>query len=198
MNNVSPFLPKLALNRQFVYDLMDADVPCCALGMIEVRKQKLGLLAIRPSVPIPAGASSDGFELGHSLLGGTDYEVIHFAFEFPGVATYNVLINPGSPLVKTVIGSLIEHGDYFILVIQPDDGVTVFRAGGNQNDLSGLRDNLSRTLASSTTPAQYDRTLQFFKKKPYPPGQLLNWACRDDVSYLDLAKDRLELNPSAT
>lgn len=76
MSNVSPFLPKLALNRQFVYDLMDADTPCCALGMIEVRKHQFGVLAIRPSEDLPAGTSSAGFELGHSLLGCADYEVI--------------------------------------------------------------------------------------------------------------------------
>lgn len=197
MSNVSPFLPKLALNRQFVYDLVDADAPCCALGMIEVRENQFGVLAIRPSDDFPADTSSEGFELGHSLLGSTDYEVVHFAFDFYDVATYNVLANPSSPLVKAVVRNMIQRGHYFILVIRPDNGVTVFRAGGDPNDLTGLKDNLPRVLASSTTAVQYEKALASYQQRPYPPGQLLNWVCRDNTSYLDLSTDRLELNPAA-
>lgn len=171
---------------------MDAEAPCCSLGLIEVRNQQVGLLAIRPSDVIPANATSDGFNLGHSVLGGADYEVIHFAFEFLGVGTYNVLVNHSSPVVKTVVRNIIEQGDYFIMVIQPNDGVTVFRAGSNPNDLGSLKDNLQRILDSTTTEA-----LRRFSERSHPPGQLLTWVCRNDVSYLDLTKSRIGLNPSS-
>ncbi|WP_205694438.1 hypothetical protein [Crenobacter cavernae] len=123
--------------------------------------------------------------------------MIHFAFEFHDVATFNILVNPSSPLVKAVVDNMIQQGIYFILLIRPDNGVTVFRAGGDPNDLAGLKDNLPRILASSTTAAQYENALTRFQKRPYPSGQLLNWVCRDDVSYLDLSTDWLELNPSS-
>jgi hypothetical protein len=35
-----------------------------------------------------------------------------------------------------------------------------------------------------------------FEKNPQPAGTLLNWVCRDNVEYLDLTKDRLELTPA--
>ncbi|QLG96616.1 hypothetical protein HZF02_32315 (plasmid) [Pseudomonas yamanorum] len=196
MNNASLFLPRLTLNRQFVYDLIDADSPCCALGMIEVHGHPFGVLAIRPSDEFPDNTSSEGFELGHSLLGSADYEVVHFAFEFHGATTYNVLVNPRSPLVKAVVANMIQRGHYFILVIRPDNGVTVFRAGGDSDDLAGLKENLPRILASSTTASLYENAVTRFQKRPYPPGILLTWACRDDPAYLDISSDRLDLNPS--
>ncbi|KPX67574.1 hypothetical protein ALP66_02847 [Pseudomonas amygdali pv. photiniae] len=197
MNNASLFLPRLTLNRQFVYDLIEAEVPACALGVIEVHEHQFGLLAIRPSDNFPDGTSSEGFELGHSLLGTADYEVVHFAFNFHGVDTYNVLVNPCNPLIKTVVSNMIQRGHYFILVIRPDNGVTVFRAGGDSDDLAGLKENLPRILTSSTTAAQYENAVTRFQKRPYPPGVLVTWACRDDPAYLDISNDRLDLNPSS-
>jgi hypothetical protein len=35
-----------------------------------------------------------------------------------------------------------------------------------------------------------------FRARPNPPGQLLNWVCRDQAAALDLASDRLELAPA--
>ena len=48
MDNVTHLLPKLTVNRQFIDDFLSAKPPCFALGMIEERKQKLALLALRP------------------------------------------------------------------------------------------------------------------------------------------------------
>jgi hypothetical protein len=41
--------------------------------------------------------------------------VIHFAFEFRGFETYNVLLNPSNGLVQAVVRSMVERGGYFIL-----------------------------------------------------------------------------------
>jgi len=67
MNNVHTFVPKLTVNRSFMYDFVDAEAPCFALGLVEERKQTCGLLALRPGEPIPPAVSSAGFSFGHSL-----------------------------------------------------------------------------------------------------------------------------------
>ena len=45
---------------------------------------------------------------------------------------------------------------------------------------------------STTTEAQYDKAVAFFKKNPKPPGTLLRWVCREG-DYLNLRDDRLNL-----
>ena len=130
MSNVRPLLPKLALHRQFIDDFVAARPPCFALGMIEERKQKLGLLALRSGEIIPPEIMEPGFNFGHSLLGNAHFEVVHFAFAFYGFRTYNVLINPNNPLVQVVLDIMIDSGG----ILFP-----VHRAGSVRNSLS-LRD----------------------------------------------------------
>lgn len=198
MSNVCPLLPKLAVNRQFIHDLIDAKTPCFALSLVDERKQQCGLLALRPSTAIPLNVTSRGFNFGHSLLGNAHFEVIHFAFEFYGFGIYNVLLNPNSLMVQTVVRNMVTRGDYFILVIGPDQCVTAFRAGIEAEDLVGLKENLQRIQDSTTTEAQYQTVLAKFHRHPDPPGQLLNWVCRDKAEYLNLATDRLEMTPTAS
>jgi len=192
--NVVPLLPKLALNRQLVEDLIAQDAPCFALGMVEERKQRFAALALRPGARIPSDISARGFDLGHSLLGTARFEVIHFAFEFCGFETYNVLINPNNPLVQTVVNSMIQRGKYFILVIGPDEDATAFRADVGPRDLIGLRQNIHQIQGSATTDAQYEAALAQFRRRPYPPGPMLEWVGRDRIASLDPSLDRLELS----
>jgi hypothetical protein len=198
MSNVYPLLPKLAIHRQFIDDFIAEETPCFALGMIEERKQKLGLMALRPGQAIPPEITEPGFNFGHSLLGNAHFEVVHFAFEFYGFCTYNVLINPNNPLVQTVLNTMIDSGEYFVLVMGANKGVTAFRSQIGQQDLAGLTDNLVRIKNSTTSESQYQQALNQFQKNPYPPGQLLTWACRDNAGYLDITADRLEMTPPGT
>ncbi len=197
MSNVYPLLPKLTANRQFIDDFVAARAPCFALGMIEERRQKLGLLTLRPDAIIPPEVMEAGFNFGHSLLGNDHFEVVHFAFEFYGFCTYNVLINPNNPLVQTVLDTMITSGEYIFLAIMPDQGVTAFRSKIGQENLEGLRENHERIRSSTTNDVQYQQALKLFQKHPFPPGQLLNWMCRDNVGYLDLMTDCLEMTPAA-
>ena len=197
MSNVYPLLPKLTVNRKFIDDFLAAQAPCFAIGMIEERKQKLGLLALRPGEVISHEVMEPGFNFGHSLLGNDDYLVVHFAFEFYGLGTYNVLLNPSNPLVRTMLDTMIDSGEYFFLAIGPDYDVTAFRSEIGQNNLTGLKDNLARIQRSTTNDMQYQKALRLFQKHPFPPGRLLNWVCRDDTGYLDLTVDRMEMTPTA-
>lgn len=78
MSNVTHLLPTLTVNRQFIDDFLAARTPSFALGMIEERNKKLGLLTLRPNAIIPPEIMRQGFNFGHSLLGNADAEVVHF------------------------------------------------------------------------------------------------------------------------
>lgn len=195
MGNVHRLLTALAINRQFIRDFIDADAPCFALGMLEERKQVCGFLALRPNVAIPQAVMDRGFRFGHSLMGNADFEVVHFAFEFYGFGNYNVLVNPNSPLVRTVLNAMVDSGTYFFLVIGPDQSVSTFRSEPGAQDLVGLGDNIQRINQSSTTDAQYRKAVAQYKLHPDPPGQLLTWVCRHSWKGLDTTRDRLEMRP---
>jgi len=188
-------LPVLTVNRQFMFDFVDADSPCFGLGLVEVEGKETGFLALRLDEIIPEHVLARGFRLGHQLLGSGDFEVIYFGFEFYGFKTYNVLLNPSSELVKTVLETMVESTDYFFLSMSPTGMVTTFRADIGKENLAGLKDNLDRILDSETTYEQYEQCLAKFKKAPTVPGVLVNWVCQDDEDYLDLTDDRLDLNP---
>ncbi len=189
-------LPTLTVNRQFMRAFIDADTPCFALGMVEEQGRQCGFLALRPEEEIPAAVSDVGFNFGHALFGSADFAVMHFAFEFSGFQTYNVLINPNNPLVHAVLNRMIADGDYFFFALEATGRVTAFRAEIGQETLSHVQANLARIERSTTTEAQYHRALSSFADNPEPEGILLHWVCRDNLDYLDLTKDRLELTPA--
>jgi len=197
MSNVYPLLPRLIVNGRFIGDFLAAPAPCCALGLLEERQTIRGLLALRPAEAIPPAVSNVGFNFGHSLLGTADFEVVHFAFQFYGFATYQVLLNPNNPLVRTVLKTMVASGDYFFLVLDPDQGVTAFRSDIEPQQWVGLKDHLERILRSKTTEAQYRQAVAHFQRKLKATDHYLNWVCRDTIEYLDLTQDRLEMSPSA-
>jgi hypothetical protein len=176
-------------------DFMAEESPCFALGLVEERKQLCGFLALRPAEVIPPEISGLGSNFGHALLGTTEFELIQFVFHFYGFETYNMLINPNNRLVKKVLMRMVESGDYFFFAISPNQSVTAFRSEIGQKNLAGLSTNLRQIQGSTTTDAQYQRALAQFRRRPDPPGQVLNWVCRDNLSYLDLTKNRLEMDP---
>jgi hypothetical protein len=198
MNNVHPMLPRLVVNQAFITDFLAADAPAVALGMVEERRQQHGFLAMYPDVVIPSQATQGGFRLGHSLLGTSAFLVVHFSLEFYGFTTYNVLVNPNNPVVRAVFKRMVERPDYFIFLLNPNGQATAFQAAIEQNDLVGLKANLPRVLRSTTTDAQYQEAVAQFQKHPLLPGRLATWVCRDNVGYLDLTKDRLEMTPSGS
>lgn len=197
MTNVYRLLPKLTLNRQFVEDFIAQEAPCFALGMVEERKQLFAGLALRLDLPIPPEISARGFNLGHCVLGTARFEVLHFAFEFYGFETYNVLLNPNNPVVQAVVGSMIDRGGYFILAMGPQGDATAFRADVGQGELSGLKENMQQIRRSATTDAEYDTALAQFRRRPYPPGRILEWVCRDNIACLNASLDPLELSPAS-
>ena len=195
MNNVYPLLPQLTVNSRFIDEFITAEAPCCALGLVEERKQTYGFLALRPKMVIPDEYTRSGFNFGHSLYGNADFVVLHFAFHFYNYATFNVLVNPNNPVVQTVLNKMLETGDYFFFAVDPKGSVTAFRSELGQEDLIELKNNLPRIKNAETTDAQYQKVIAAFERNPDPPGRMLNWVCRDNTDYLDLTQHREELNP---
>ena len=196
MNNIYPLLPRLTVNRCFMGEFIASPTPCFALGMVEERGRACGFLAVRPDEIIPPGITDAGFRFGHSLLGTTRFEVAHFAFEFYGFKTYNVLVNPNNPLVQRVLTTMVESGDYFFFALDTKSSVTVVRSAIGEEDIAGLSSTLPRIRRSTTTEAQYQRAVAAFEKHPQPPGILLQWVGRNNSDALDLTTDRLDLNPT--
>jgi hypothetical protein len=194
--NLHPLLPRLTVNRQFIRAFLAADPPCFALGMVEERQQQSGFLALRTAEIIPQEITNAGFRFGHSLLGTSAFAVIHFAFAFYGFETYNVLVNPNNPLVRTVLTTMVDSGDYFFFALNANGTATAFRSEIGQENLVGLKTNLPRIQRSTTTATQYRRAVSAFEKHPEPPGVMLQWVCQENVEYLDLTKDRLQLTPT--
>ena len=122
--------------------------------------------------------------------------MVHFAFHFYNYETFNVLVNPNNPVVQTVLNTMLETGDYFFFAVDPKGCVTTFRSELGQEDLAGLKTNLPLIKNAKTTDAQYRKAVALFERNPDPPGQMLNWVCRDDTDYLDLTQHREELTPA--
>ncbi len=173
-----------------------ADAPCFALGVVEERNQQCGFLGLRPDRVIPAHIADTGFAFGHTLLGNDHFEVVQFVFHFYGFATYNTLLNPNNPFVRAILTMMVESGDYLFFALNSDGSGTAFRSEIERDNLAVLKANFSRMQRSDTTDAQYRKAVSLFKKHPDPAGVFLHWVCRDNVEYLDIAKDRLKLTPA--
>jgi hypothetical protein len=196
MQTMRPALPKLTVNRQFRATFLAEQTPCLALGLVEEGSDPCALIALRLDEALPRAVSAAGFRFGNAILGTGRWEVVHFAFEFYGFATYNVLVNPGDPVVRSVLTTMVETGDYFFFALDSDRQATAFRSGLGNANLAGLKANLSRLQRSATTDAQYRQAVSQFERHPDPPGTLLRWVCRDSVDSLDPAQDPLVMNPA--
>lgn len=179
-DNVHTLVPKLTVNETFIQGVFNEPTPCVALGLVEERKRRCGLFALRTEKPIPPEMMEGGFRFGQSLLGNNEFEVLHFSFEFYGFGTYNVLINPNNPVVLAVLDTMLQQDDYFILAFDPNEGVTAFRSETGDDSLAGLKVNYSRIAHSTTTVAQYEKALALFAENPFPEGTLLTWVCQDN------------------
>ena len=189
-------LPQLILNRRFVEDLVAASAPCFAMGVVDDGSATYPFLALRPVDEIPQDVTHGGFNFGHSVLGTSEYEIVHFAFEFYRYRTFNTLVNPSDPVTKTVLAMMIEKKEYFFFAINPSGAVVAFKSEVGEYQLDGIISNLPRLMNSKTTDEQYDAALTKFSDNPRPMGPMLHWVCRKNEKYLDLSDEIIELNPA--
>ncbi len=135
-------LPTLTINAEFMREFVCADMPCFALGLVKEGERLCGFLGLRPGRVIPRHVEDAGFSFGHGLLGNSNFEVVHFAFDFYGFETYNALVNPNNPLVRTVLTMMVESGDYYFFAVTSDGSATSFRSELGQGNLAVLKANL--------------------------------------------------------
>ena len=194
---MSQDLPSLIVNRSFMTEFIEAEKPCCGLGMVEVENQQCGFVALRPEPMIPPGVMDLSFNFGHTLYGTSTYEVIHFAFEFYGFKTFNILINPNNAITQAVLEQMIESADLFFFAIDEQTGIaTAFRSEIGNDTLLNLTENWERLQHSTTMENQYHQAILKFTANPHPPGILLKWVCWDNIEYLDLSENTMSLTPA--
>jgi hypothetical protein len=193
-HKVTPLQPRMVVNSRFMSAFLAATAPSFGLGVVEERKQQTGFLAVRPDPPIPIEALSAGFRFGHTLVGRRDVEAIDFVFDFYGQATYHALLNPASPIVRRVLNLMVAAKDYVFFSLDTTQGgsMVCFRS---EFHIAGIADVLPAIMNARTTEEQYRWAVAEFSRRPEPPGLVLNWVCRDELDYLELSKDRLELKP---
>ncbi|MCU7881988.1 MAG: hypothetical protein KZQ66_20570 [Candidatus Thiodiazotropha sp. (ex Lucinoma aequizonata)] len=126
MGEVHNYRPRLTVNQLLIRDLMVAHTPYFALGYVEDRKEKRGFIAVWPESPIPNQVTQQGMNFGHSVLGTSQYKVLHFGFEFYDHATYHGLVPAGNPIIQAVISIMLDTQDHFFFAINPDQTVTTF------------------------------------------------------------------------
>ena len=189
-------LPKLTINRDFMADFAEAEPPCFALGLVEIDDGQTGFLAMRPAKAIPRDVLNDGFQFGHALYGAREAVLSHLVFRFYGHTLYQALVNPAQPMVRSIVATMVERGDYLFFVLNPGDRVSAYRSEIGEENLSGMRDTLPRMQSATTTNDQYEQGVRAFVRNPEPEGVLMPWVCRDNPDYLDLTRNAVTLNPA--
>lgn len=189
-------LPALAVNHLFMMDLMAAQPPCFALGLVEATGSTTGCIAMRPAQSIPEHSTSQGFRFGHSMVGDQHHQAIHVAFEFYGYGSFHGLVDPSNLIARAVLDRMLATQDYFFFVINPDQTVLTFRSYLEDANLAGLRSTRTQFAGAQCPPEHYDRMVVAFKHQRKRGERVMTWVCRDNPAYLDLVAHRLDLNPS--
>ena len=190
-------LPPHTLNRQFVDDFIEADAPCCALGLVRSGDTQTGLFAMKPDGALPANVLAMGFGFGYRMLESHDRKPIcQFMFKFYDFEQYSVLVNPSSPLTMTAVESMIEERNIIFVILNPDQRAIVGRNDLSEGNLDGMREQLRMMQSKRTPQSTYESCVQSFWKKPdLPDLKPLEWVCRDNPAYLDLEFDTTDLSP---
>lgn len=63
--------------------------------------------------------------------------------------------------------------------------------------MAGLRTNQEKFGDENCSPDYYEEAVKEFSANPSPPGQVMNWVCRNNWDYLDLKKHPLDLSPQS-
>lgn len=180
-------LPDLVLNRPFQEDFKEAEAPCFGLGLAEINGQRLGLMTLKPDRDIPPEMLAQGMDVGHSLLGTGNSVLCRFAFRFAGFACFTALINPANPIMRAILATMAETGDYLFLCMGPNQIATAFRPGPDNFDILDFRAKLPAMLNSAATNIDYLEWHRTLLRNPDPVNsEMVTWVCRDNPDYLDL------------
>lgn len=190
-SNIITLLPPLTFNRLFLESFFDEEAPCAALGVVEIRKQEKGFIALKAEKEL--GDYQQGFELGTQLLGGDRFAMLHLVFNFRDSNIYDVLLNLGAPATKRVLRAWQETEDYFFFVFK-DGGLTAFH---NTIGSEWHEYNYFEVMEkSSASESQYESGVQAFNRKKMGRGIYLDLHYQDNTDFIDLMENRFEARPS--
>ena len=112
----------------------------------------------------------------------------------PGCCCHLALVNPAIAMVRHILQTMADQGNNMFFSLNPDDAVTAFRSELAANDLAGL--HLPIIQKATTTPQQYEAVLRSFRRKPNPPGIVMQWICRHNPDYLYLDENAISMRPA--
>ncbi len=193
VTRVQQLPPTLTVNGRFLAEFISAVAPCFARGLVEQRRFWSGLLAIQLAENVPLEVLGVGCQLRCAVVGPPEYDLMKFSFGFQGLAPYHALVNPNNAVVRTVLRTMVDRGEHCVYVRTPNGAGVAFPAEAGERDVTGFADFLPRLLGSTTSEAQYRRTLQASRRNPSRRGTWLEWVCRNCWSALDVVNDRFTL-----
>lgn len=185
--------PQLTTNSRLMRDFIALTTPRCALGLLEENGAIGAFFAVCPTQTIRARDARVTFSHGHAIWGWPGREVLQFGFTFFEHFTLNVLVNPANVAVQRALTVMLARRHYFVIAIRPEHRPTVFRADLTRDSFERLTAFGRRAHCSAATETEYQDIVKQFRKKPTPQGEVLEWVCRDDVEYLDLAHNRIDM-----
>ena len=131
---------------------------------------------------------------------GTAKDIAFGTFQ-PGLAFYVGLPPLGGPLVTK--GGIAWYGgtqDYYLRAFDVVSGKLLWKGrlpvGSQATPISYVGKDGRQYVVINASGARYNKVLAQFRRRPEPPGHVLEWVCHGDLSYLDLTKDRMELTPT--
>lgn len=193
-------LPNVVLNERLLSDLILAKAPCFALGYVEHQGGLVGCFVFRPDETIPVDLTEQNIHVAHSLMTIGDAPILELTFRFHERTSYSGLINPGNPFVQDVLTMMLEMEEYFFFTLNPDNSVMAFRAQyclqtmlNIKTDLAGLDVFEAMGFDRDCSVEQYEEAVQRHAETLQSPGRPMTWTCRDNADYLDMRKNRLEI-----
>ena len=189
-SNVITLLPSLIFNGTFLESFVNETPSCAALGIVEIRGEKKGFLAINTE-PLADSTTQNGFDLGIQFLGKTDFLTLHLILNFNQDCIFDVLLNLNAEVSKSVLRLWEQTGDYFFFLINNGGGLTAF----SQDISSAWYDNkyFDIIAKAKNSKSQYDKAVKDFKNKNMGHGMFLDYIYQNNIEYLDLEENRFEV-----
>tara|TARA_A100000171_G_scaffold52917_1_gene74227 strand:- start:1875 stop:2276 length:402 start_codon:yes stop_codon:yes gene_type:complete len=123
-------------------DFLDQKAPCCASGYIQVNGKTDGAFILKTDTPSPS-LPEEEFFFGYCITGFENTALYQFIFHFKNQGTLQTLLRTDSPLVNSVLYTMIENQAYYFILVNPDHSVTAFKSNLTGETLSTFTKNFN-------------------------------------------------------
>ncbi len=181
-DNIIRFLPPMSFNKNFMYNFVEAAMPCASLGIVETEGQKKGFLAIKTEEPLSEFDIQNGFDLGSQLMGKGNTIGLHLILNFGPSDIYDVVLNLSAPVTRQVMELWEDTKDYFFLAFT-DSSFTAFRQTVG-NDWF-YYDYFSKMREADNTVLEYKELAKLVQKTSLH-GKYIGTIFQDRVEFLSI------------